>query len=85
MKLHNMINLFLKLAPVYQFDRLQPVASVVVVGACMQANARIVQGGSNMTGTNCDLFTHNHSRSYLNDLVTQIRPRFFLYFLKAYL
>ena len=29
----------------------------------------IVQGGSNMTGTNCDLFTHNQSRSYLNHLV----------------
>ena len=29
----------------------------------------IIQGGSNMTGTNCDLFTHNQSRSYLNHLV----------------
>jgi hypothetical protein len=29
----------------------------------------IVQGGSNMTGTNCDLFTHKQSRSYLNHLV----------------
>ena len=28
-----------------------------------------VQGGSNMTGTNCDLFTHSQSRSYLNHLV----------------
>jgi hypothetical protein len=28
-----------------------------------------VQGGSNMTGRNCDLFTHNQSRSYLNHLV----------------
>ena len=28
-----------------------------------------LQGGSNMTGTNCDLFTHNQSRSYLNHLV----------------
>jgi hypothetical protein len=25
-----------------------------------------IQGGSNMTGTNCDLFTYNQSRSYLN-------------------
>ena len=34
----------------------------------------LVQGGSNMTGTNCDLFTHNQSRSYLNHLVSdQIR------------
>jgi hypothetical protein len=28
-----------------------------------------IQGGSNMTGTNCDLFTHKSSRSYLNHLV----------------
>jgi hypothetical protein len=28
-----------------------------------------VQGGSNITGKNCDLFTHNQSRSYLNYLV----------------
>jgi hypothetical protein len=28
-----------------------------------------VQGVSNMTGTNCDLFTHKSSRSYLNHLV----------------
>jgi hypothetical protein len=31
-----------------------------------------VQGGSNMTGTNCDLFTHNQSRSYLNHLVSSL-------------
>jgi hypothetical protein len=29
----------------------------------------LIQGGSNMTGTNCDLFTQNQSRSYLNHLV----------------
>ena len=28
-----------------------------------------IQGGSNMTGTNCDLFTHKSSLSYLNYLV----------------
>jgi hypothetical protein len=28
-----------------------------------------IQGGSNMTRTNCDLFTHKSSRSYLNHLV----------------
>ena len=28
-----------------------------------------IKGGSNMTGTNCDLFTHKSSRSYLNHLV----------------
>jgi hypothetical protein len=32
--------------------------------------SRYVQGGSNMTGTNCDLFTQKSSRSYLNHLVT---------------
>ena len=31
--------------------------------------AVIIKGGSNMTGTNCDLFTHKSSRSYLNHLV----------------
>jgi hypothetical protein len=31
--------------------------------------ALYLQGGSNMTGTNCDLFTHNQSRSYLNHFV----------------
>jgi hypothetical protein len=29
----------------------------------------VIQGGSNMTGTNCDLFTQKSSRSYLNHLV----------------
>jgi hypothetical protein len=29
-----------------------------------------IKGGSNMTGTNCDLFTHKSSRSYLNHLVS---------------
>jgi hypothetical protein len=32
-------------------------------------NECIIQGGSNMTGTNCDLFTHKSSRSYLNHFV----------------
>jgi hypothetical protein len=31
-----------------------------------------IQGGSNMTGTNCDLFTHKSSRSYLNHLVISV-------------
>ena len=31
-----------------------------------------IQGGSNMTGKNCDLFTHKSSRSYLNHLVQRI-------------
>jgi hypothetical protein len=34
-----------------------------------QYHSNNVQGGSDMTGTNCDLFTHNQSRSYLNHLV----------------
>jgi hypothetical protein len=29
----------------------------------------ILQGGSNMPGTNCDLFTNKSFRSYLNHLV----------------
>jgi hypothetical protein len=33
------------------------------------SNRIYVQGGSNMTGTNCDFFTHKSSRSYLNHLV----------------
>jgi hypothetical protein len=32
-----------------------------------------IQGGSNMTGTNCDLFTNKSSRSYLNHLVLSKR------------
>jgi hypothetical protein len=34
-----------------------------------------------MTGTNCDLFTHNQSRSYLNHLVLEqliLRGSFFV-------
>jgi hypothetical protein len=31
-----------------------------------------IQGGPNMTGTNCDLFTYKSSRSYLNHLVLHI-------------
>jgi hypothetical protein len=34
---------------------------------------REIQDGSNMTGTNCDLFTHKQSRSYLNHLVKSRR------------
>jgi hypothetical protein len=34
-----------------------------------------IQGGSNMTGTNCDLFTHKSYRSYFNHLVQQNTPR----------
>jgi hypothetical protein len=40
----------------------------VTVESCIIVVHRtsIIQGGSNMTGTNCDLFTHKSSRSYLN-------------------
>jgi hypothetical protein len=34
---------------------------------------KFVQGGSNMTGTNCDLFAYNQYRSYLNHLVRGLR------------
>jgi hypothetical protein len=44
-----------------------------------------LQGGSNMTETNCDLFTHNQSRAYLNHLVRYLlshyKSFFFHYFL----
>ena len=32
---------------------------------------KYVQGGSNMTGTDCLQFTHKKSRSYLNHLVSK--------------
>jgi hypothetical protein len=35
----------------------------------MSRNIREIQGGLNMSGTICDLFTHKQSRSYLNHLV----------------
>jgi hypothetical protein len=35
----------------------------------MQLKKVFIQGGSNMTGTDYKLFTHNQSRSYLNHLV----------------
>jgi hypothetical protein len=38
-----------------------------------------IQGGSNMTGTNCDLFTHNQSRPYLNHIVCCLILRLHLY------
>ena len=42
----------------------------VVDTACGTVADSLIQGGSNMTGTNCDLFTHNQSRSYLNHLLS---------------
>jgi hypothetical protein len=47
--------------------------SYVILSHCMHFCSTdllvLLQGGSNMTVTNCDLFTHNQSRSYLNHLV----------------
>ena len=43
----------------------------------MSRNIREIQGGLNMTGINCDLFTHKQSRSYLNHLVQG--PKLILY------
>jgi hypothetical protein len=39
-----------------------------------------VQGGSNKTGTNCDLFTHKSSRSYLNHLVITFSRQYLFIF-----
>jgi hypothetical protein len=49
-------------------NTLQLSASVTKQWPAFAVEAKI-QGGSNMTGTNCDLFTHKSSRSYLNHLV----------------
>ena len=43
-----------------------------------------VQGGSNMTGTNCDLFTHKSSRSYLNHLVSYVLTQTILFYTAFY-
>jgi hypothetical protein len=45
-------------------------------------NIVLIQGGSNMTGTNCDLFTHKSSRSYLNHLVLSNNRNISRYVLK---
>jgi hypothetical protein len=46
---------------------------VVMCGQYWLTISSQLEGGSNMTGTNCDLFTHNQSRSYLNHLVPHKR------------
>jgi hypothetical protein len=43
------------------------------LGVCSTCDSTLLQGGSNMTGTNYDLFTHKQSRSYLNHLVPGYR------------
>jgi hypothetical protein len=48
---------------------MQPALSHVVYFRSSLILFSHLQGGSNMTGTNCDLFTHNSTRSYLNHLV----------------
>jgi hypothetical protein len=55
----------LKMPAVYETFVIQRVRAVK---SNEERNFKI-QGGSNMTGTNCDLFTHKSSRSYLNHLV----------------
>ena len=42
-------------------------------GCFIEVLLQEIQGGSNMTGTNCDLFTHKQSRSYLNHLVHSMK------------
>jgi hypothetical protein len=49
----------------YRLRKLEGVREDVL----KQRIAYVLQGGSNMTGTNCDLFTHKSSRPYLNHLV----------------
>jgi hypothetical protein len=49
---------------------LYPSHSTDTLGSvCLKTMNMYTQGGSNMTGTNCDLFTHKSSPSYLNHLV----------------
>ena len=47
------------------------VMKVRVLHTPWEVTSRVaeIQGGSNMTGTNSDLFAHKQSRSYLNHLV----------------
>ena len=48
-----------------------------ITGTLYEDIFTFIQDGSNMTGINCDLFTHNQSRSYLNHL-EQYLADFFL-------
>jgi hypothetical protein len=50
-------------------DRHSSLARSRYEGEYDKPSSKKLQGGSNMTGTNCDLFTYNQSRSYLNHLV----------------
>jgi hypothetical protein len=43
-----------------------------LVNCSFESVFSVIQGGSNMTGTNCDLFTHNQSRPCLNHLVLSV-------------
>jgi hypothetical protein len=64
---------------VYFCSRLFLDMAVLRIWACMWVSILLcffsilccnnMQGGSNITGTNCDVFTHKSSRSYLNHLV----------------
>jgi hypothetical protein len=50
-------------------DYINPIHKLELKFQRALPKSRGIQGGSNMTGTNCDLFTHKSSRSYLNHLV----------------
>jgi hypothetical protein len=58
-----------KLKAVAPYHTREELALEEAVDVSLRQTRMKVQGGSNMTGTNCDLFTHNQSRSYLNHLV----------------
>jgi hypothetical protein len=60
---------------VLKLDTLSEAQKTLETEHFFQHHLSNVQGGSNMTGTNCDLFTHKSSRSYLNHLVTKSRTR----------
>ena len=67
------------------FPRQQWCRERVLVLCCMYMPLLFIQGGSNMTRTNCDLFTHNQYRSYLNHLVFCFLLRLFSCLLSNFL
>jgi hypothetical protein len=50
-----------------------------------KSNCPYIQGGSNMTRTDCGLFTHNQSRSYLNHLAHIILKSYSLHTIYIYI
>ena len=59
-----------------QFFQIKVVQKIKTHISCSitfsRKSCRLLQCGSNMTGTNCDLFTHKSSGSYLNHLVYNV-------------